>query len=84
VGARRYRVAVGAAMVVAVLEWCRMRGVRAVSDMSDGWCWVGLDVGVRQMWCRAGSGRGGVKVGVGCVGCGGAGAANVVLERWQT
>ncbi len=65
-GARRYRVAVGAAAVVAVLEWRRMKGVGAASDVSDGWRRVGSDVsdvGGQRMWCRGGGGRSGVEVG---------------------
>ena len=82
-GGQRYRVMVGAAAVVAVLEWRRMRGVGVGSDVSDGRRRVGSDVsdvGGQRMWCQGGGGRGG---GVGCVGCGGAGAVNVVLERWR-
>ncbi len=86
-GARRYRVTVGAAAVVAVLEWRRMRGVGGALDVSDGRRRVGSDVsdvggaadvvsGRRRTWRYGG--------GVECVRCGGAGAANVVLERWRT
>ncbi len=67
-GARRYRVTVGAAAVVAVLEWRRMRGVGAASDVSDGRRRVGSDVsdvGGQRMWCQGGGGRGGVEVGLG-------------------
>ncbi len=62
-GARRYRVAVGAAVVVAVLEWHRMKGVGAASDVSDGRRRVGSDVGGQRMWCQGGGGRGGAEVG---------------------
>src|SRR6266702_2472360 len=53
-------------------------GVRYVGWAASGGvgCGGAVDVvsGRRRMWrCRGG---------VGCVGCGGAGAANVVLERW--
>ncbi len=77
-GARRYRVMVDVAVVVAVLEWCQMRGVRVGLDVSDGWHQVVMDVvsGWQRMWWCGG--------GVRCVRCRGAGAANVVLEWWQT
>jgi len=56
-------VTVGAAAVVAVLEWRRMRGVGEASDVSDGQRRVGSDVGGQRMWCQGGGGRGGAEVG---------------------
>ncbi len=71
-------VMVGAAAVVAVLEWRRMRGVGVALDVSDGQCQVGsdvLDVGGQQMWSQ-GSGRcGGVEAGLG--------VSDVEVQVWQ-
>ena len=51
-GARRYRVMVGAAAVVAVLEWHQMRGVEEALDVSDGRRQVGSDVSDVEVWVR--------------------------------